>query len=137
MENKVFNVAISAMSKKDNGQFKSNRLSAFLVPVDDEQEKKMIDFGMNKYTSKNGESFFVVKTSEKIAYYTDTSNNYFPLGGTKEDKLFKTKDGQSVLVNIITSESKGNKFYRLQAIKDTNDALEDIESQNPFDNKNK
>ena len=53
---------------------------------------------------------------------------------TKEDKLFRTKDGQSVLVNIITSESKGNKFYRLQAIKDANNALEDIESQNPFDN---
>ena len=33
MENRVFEVAISAMSKKDNGQFKSDRLSAFLVPV--------------------------------------------------------------------------------------------------------
>lgn len=133
MENKVFEVVISAMSKKDNGQFKSDRLSAFLVPVNEEQEKNMIDFGMNKYTSKDGGSFFIVKTSEKIALYTDNSNNYFPLGGTKEDKLFKTKDGQSVLANIITSESKGNKFYRLQAIKDTNNALEDIESKNPFD----
>ena len=133
MENKVFEVAISAMSKKDNGQFKSDRLSVFLVPVNEEQEKNMINFGLNKYTSKDNESFFVVKTSEKIALYTDNSNNYVPLGGTKEDKLFKTKDGQSVLVNIITSESKGNKFYRLQAIKDTNNALEDIESKNPFD----
>lgn len=134
MENRVFDVKISAMSKKDNGQFKSDRLSVFLVPVNEEQEKNMINFGMNKYTSKDGESFFIVKTSEKVALYTDDSNNYFPLGGTKEDKLFKTKDGQSVLVNIITSESKGNKFYRLQAIKDTNNALEDIESKNPFDN---
>ena len=133
MENKVFEVYISAMSKKDNGQFKSDRLSVFLVPVNEEQEKNMIEFGLNKYTSKDNESFFVVKTSEKIALYTDNSNDYFPLGGTKEDKLFKTKDGQSVLVNIITSESKGNKFYRLQAIKDANNALEDIESKNPFD----
>lgn len=134
MENRVFEVKISAMSKKDNGQFKSDRLSVFLVPVNEEQEKNMINFGLNKYTSKDNESFFVVKTSEKIALYTDDTNNYFPLGGTKEDKLFKTKDGQSVLVNIITSESKGNKFYRLQAIKDTNNALVDIETQNPFDN---
>ena len=133
MENRVFEVKISAMSKKDNGQFKSDRLSVFLVPVNEEQEKNMINFGMNKYTSKDNESFFIVKTSEKIALYTDDTNNYFPLGGTKEDKLFKTKDGQSVLVNIITSESKGNKFYRLQAIKDVNNALEDIESKNPFD----
>ena len=94
----------------------------------------MINFGMNKYTSKDGESFFIAKTSEKVALYTDDTNNYFPLGGTKEDKLFKTKDNQSVLVNIIASESKGNKFYRLQAIKDANNALEDIESKNPFDN---
>lgn len=133
MENRVFNVEISAMSKKDNGQFKSDRLSVFLVPVNEEEEKKMNSFGLNKYTSKNNESFFIVKTSEKIALYTDDSNNYFPLGGTKEDKMFKTKDGQSVLVNIIMSESKGNKFYRLQAIKDTNNTLEDIESKNPFD----
>lgn len=133
MENKVFDVKITAMSKKDNGQFKSDRLSVFLVPVNEEEEKKMISFGLNKYTSKDNESFFIVKTSEKIALYTDDSNNYFPLGGTKEDKLFKTKDNQSVLVNIIASESKGNKFYRLQAIKDTNNALEDIESKNPFD----
>lgn len=134
MENRVFDVKISAMSKKDNGQFKSDRLSVFLVPVDEEQEKRMLDFGMNKYTSKDDESFFIVKTSEKVALYTDDTNNYFPLGGTKEDKLFKTKDNQSVLVNIIASESKGNKFYRLQAIKDVNNALEDIESKNPFDN---
>lgn len=133
MENKVFDVKITAMSKKDNGQFKSDRLSVFLAPVNEEEEKKMISFGLNKYTSKDNDSFFVVKTSEKIALYTDDSNNYFPLGGTKEDKLFKTKDNQSVLVNIIASESKGNKFYRLQAIKDTNNALEDIESKNPFD----
>lgn len=134
MENEVFDVKISAMSKKDNGQFKSDRLSAYLVPVDEVQEERMINFGMNKYTSADGESFFIVKTSEKVALYTDVTNNYYPLGGTKEDKLFRTKDGQSVLVNIITSESKGNKFYRLQAIKDSNNALEDIESKNPFDN---
>ena len=71
MENKVFDVKITAMSKKDNGEFKSDRLSAFLVPVDEEQEKKMIEFGMNRYTSKDNESFFVVKTSEKVALYTD------------------------------------------------------------------
>lgn len=134
MKNKVFQVSITATSKKDNGAFKSDRLTAYLVPVDSAEEKRMIDFGMNAYTSSNGEKFFIVKTSEKVAIYTDATNNYYPLGGTKEDKLFKTKEGQDVLVNIILGENKGNDFYRLQAIKDTNNALEDIESTNPFDN---
>lgn len=134
MKNKVFQVAISATSKKDNGAFKSDRLTAYLVPVDSAEEKRMIDFGMNAYTSSNGEKFFIVKTSEKVALYTDATNNYYPLGGTKDDKLFKTKEGQDVLVNIILGENKGNDFYRLQAIKDTSNALEDIESTNPFDN---
>lgn len=134
MKNKVFQVAISATSKKDNGAFKSDRLTAYLVPVDSAEEKRMIDFGMNAYTSSNGEKFFIVKTSEKVALYTDATNNYYPLGGTKDDKLFKTKEGQDVLVNIILGENKGNDFYRLQAIKDTSNALEDIESANPFDN---
>lgn len=134
MKNKVFQVSITATSKKDNGAFKSDRLTAYLVPVDSAEEKRMIDFGMNAYTSSNGEKFFIVKTSEKVAIYTDATNNYYPLGGTKDDKLFKTKEGQDVLVNIILGENKGNDFYRLQAIKDTNNALEDIESTNPFDN---
>lgn len=134
MQNKVFKVKISATSKKDNGAFKSDRLTAYLVPVDGREEKRMVDFGMNAYTSSNGEKFFIVKTSEKVALYTDNSNNFYPLGGTKEDKLFKTKDGQDVLVNIILGENKGNDFFRLQAIKDENNALEDIESTNPFDN---
>lgn len=134
MRNKVFQVSITATSKKDNGAFKSDRLTAYLVPVDSAEEKRMIDFGMNAYTSSNGEKFFIVKTSEKVAIYTDATNNYYPLGGTKDDKLFKTKEGQDVLVNIILGENKGNDFYRLQAIKDTNNALEDIESTNPFDN---
>lgn len=134
MKNKVFQVSITATSKKDNGAFKSDRLTAYLVPVDSAEEKRMIDFGMNAYTSSNGEKFFIVKTSEKVALYTDATNNYYPLGGTKDDKLFKTKEGQDVLVNIILGENKGNDFYRLQAIKDTNSALEDIESTNPFDN---
>lgn len=134
MHNKVFQVSITATSKKDNGAFKSDRLTAYLIPVDSAEEKRMIDFGMNAYTSSNGEKFFIVKTSEKVALYTDATNNYYPLGGTKDDKLFKTKEGQDVLVNIILGENKGNDFYRLQAIKDTNSALEDIESTNPFDN---
>lgn len=134
MKNKVFQVAISATSKKDNGAFKSDRLTAYLVPADSAEEKRMIDFGMNAYTSSNGEKFFIVKTSEKVALYTDATNNYYPLGGTKDDKLFRTKENQDVLVNIILGENKGNDFYRLQAIKDTNNALEDIESTNPFDN---
>lgn len=134
MKNKVFNVNITATSKKDNGSFNSDRLTAYLVPVDDVEEKRMVEFGMNSYTSTSGDKFFIVKTSEKIALYTDNTNNYVPINGTKEGDLFKTKEGQDVLVNIIIGENKGNKFYRLQAIKDTNNALEEIVSENPFDN---
>lgn len=134
MQNKVFNVKITATSKKDNGSFNSDRLTAYLVPVDDTVEKRMVEFGMNSYTSTSGDKFFIVKTSEKIALYTDNTNNFVPINGTKEGDLFKTKDDQDVLVNIIIGENKGNKFYRLQAIKDTNNALEEIVSANPFDN---
>ncbi len=83
MRNKVFQVSITATSKKDNGAFKSDRLTAYLVPVDSAEEKRMIDFGMNAYTSSNGEKFFIVKTSEKVAIYTDATNNYYPLGRYK------------------------------------------------------
>lgn len=134
MRNKVFTVAITATSKKDNGTFRSDRITAYLEPVDENTTKAMEAFGLTRYTGKDGSSFFIVKTSEVIALYTEAHGTSVPLGGTKGAALFRTRKGATVQVNIIEGENKGNKFYRLQAIQDIGGvALEDIEATNPFD----
>nr|DAH83279.1 MAG TPA: hypothetical protein [Caudoviricetes sp.] len=133
MENKVFKVRISAMSKKDSKTFKSDRLTAYIEAANDDEEVKMIDFGLNRYTSEDSETFFIIKTSQQVNLYTDSTNNFVPLDGTKGGELVKTKDGQTVKINVIKGENKGKEFYRLQAILDDSNALEQIESKNPFD----
>lgn len=132
MENKVFNVMISSTSKKEK-EFKSNRLTAYIVPADEAEKNKMIEFGLNPYTSADDEVFFIMKTSAKIRLYMDGSNNFVELDGTEQGDLFKTKPNETVKINVIVGENKGNKFYRLQSILDTNDAITKIESENPFD----
>lgn len=132
MENKVFTVQISSTSKKEK-EFKSNRLTAYVVPANEEEKNKMIEFGLNPYTSSDDETFFIIKTSSKIRLYMDQSNGYVELDGTVEGDLFKTKPNETVKINVILGENKGNKFYRLQSILDTDNVITKIESENPFD----
>lgn len=132
MENKVFTVAISSTSKKEK-EFKSNRLTAYIVPADEQEKNKMIEFGLNPYTSSDDETFFIMKTSAKIRLYMDNSNGYVELDGTDQGDLFKTKPNETVKINVIVGENKGNKFYRLQSILDTDNVITKIESENPFD----
>lgn len=132
MENKVFTVQISSTSKKEK-QFKSDRLTAYIVPADEAEKNKMIEFGLNPYTSTDDETFFIIKTSAKIRLYMDNSNGYVELDGTDQGDLFKTKPNETVKINVIVGENKGNKFYRLQSILDTDNVITKIESENPFD----
>lgn len=131
MENQVFIVSISSTSKKEK-EFKSNRLTAYIVPANEQEKNKMIGFGLNPYTS-DGETFFIMKTSAKIRLYMDNSNGYVELDGTDQGDLFKSKSNEIVKINVIVGENKGNKFYRLQSILDKNNAITKIESENPFD----
>ena len=132
MDNKVFNVMISSTSKKEK-EFKSNRLTAYIVPASEDEKNKMVEFGLNPYTSTDDETFFIMKTSAKIRLYMDNSNGYVELDGTDQGDLFKTKPNETVKINVIVGENKGNKFYRLQSILDKNNAITKIESENPFD----
>lgn len=132
MENKVFTVAISSTSKKEK-EFKSNRLTAYVVPANEDEKNKMVEFGLNPYTSSDNETFFIMKTGAKIRLYMDNSNGYVELDGTDQGDLFKTKPNETVKINVIVGENKGNKFYRLQSILDTENVITKIESENPFD----
>lgn len=132
MENKVFTVAISSTSKKEK-EFKSNRLTVYVVPANENEKNKMVEFGLNPYTSSDNETFFIMKTSAKIRLYMDNSNGYVELDGTDQGDLFKTKPNETVKINVIVGENKGNKFYRLQSILDTDNVITKIESENPFD----
>lgn len=140
MENIIIEGQITATSKKQNGDFKQEvpTKTAYLK-TDEENAKKLVDFGLQEYTSQNGEDYFIIKFPANVMVYKP---NGF---GEKRPELsqiifegietnnFKTPDSKMVSLNIIKGNYKNNDFFRLQAIRVENkEDIEEIKPENPF-----
>jgi len=140
MENIIIEGQITATSKKQNGDFKQEvpTKTAYLK-TDEENAKKLVDFGLQEYTSQNEEDYFIIKFPANVMVYKP---NGF---GEKRPELsqiifegietnnFKTPDGKMVSLNIIKGNYKNNDFFRLQAIRVENqEDIEEIKPENPF-----
>lgn len=140
MENIIIEGQITATSKKQNGDFKQEvpTKTAYLK-TDEENAKKLVDFGLQEYTSQNEEDYFIIKFPANVMVYKP---NGF---GEKRPELsqiifegietnnFKTPDGKMVPLNIIKGNYKNNDFFRLQAIRVENqEDIEEIKPENPF-----
>lgn len=139
MENLVIKGRITATSKKQDDKFKQENPSktAWIIPADEQEAKKLVDFGLRQYTSKeDGTNFFVVKTSQRIALYVKDAKDVEPeiISGGIDTPNFTTAEDKFLNLNIIKGENVGNKFYRLQAIQivETSDYIE-VEQNNPFE----
>lgn len=134
MENIIVEGIITATSKKQSDQFKQdNPTKTAYVTAEKESRKKLLDFGLTEYTSKDGEGFFIIKFSANTAVYLDRESDEskpFKLH-TMDTPNFKTL--APVTMNIIKSENMGNDFFRIQAFLVLNpEVFEKIEQQNPF-----
>ena len=140
MENMTIKAIITATSKKQNGDFKQEipTKTAYLT-ADKENSKKLVDFGLTEYTSKDGESYFIIKLVNKLMLYPTGDEprlarelSLVELDGV-ETNNFRTPEDRPVGLNILKGENKGNTFYRLQAIQIVNDSdIEEIKPDNPF-----
>ena len=135
MENLIIQGTISTTSNKQSEKFvaKTPQKTAYITTVDEATAKKLEDFGLRRYTSKNGESFFALKVVNELQMYFDKSKVSTPLPTSTQDPNFKTNDGVVIGMNIIKGENLGNTFYRLQAVL-LNQAsdITQIEAENPF-----
>lgn len=128
MKNINVNVTITATSNKQNSQFKTDspKKSLYITPKTVEDKEKMIDLGLTEYTSKEGQSFFIVKATDKIKCWLNREIVH-EIESSVQDDNFKFQEGYFATVNIIEGENLGNKFYRLNGIKLDNDTtLENI-----------
>lgn len=138
MENLVIKGIITATSKKIDDRFRQEvPTKTAYIKTDTENAKKLQDFGLTKYTSKQGEDYFVIKLPANLMVYTpngfgkkrpDLSQVYHD---GVETNNFKTE--KMLPLNIIKGNNMNNDFFRLQAIRvdDESDILE-IEPENPF-----
>lgn len=147
MENLVIKGIITATSKKNNDEtFKQEvpTKTAF-VSTDEENAKKLEEFGLTKYTTKEGNDYFIIKFPANLMIYLpngfgkkrpDLSQVYikdFETSEYQETNNFKTPDDKVLLFNIIKGRHKNNDFFRLQAIKvDTEEDIQEILPENPF-----
>ena len=138
MKNINVNVNITATSNKQNSQFKveNPKKSVYIKPENEYEKNKLISFGLTEYTSKEGESFFILKATDKIKCWLN-GKVVEELPTSIEDPNFKFEQGKYLTVNIIQGENMNNKFYRINAIKFDNDTLlqhayQPIEEECPF-----
>lgn len=138
MENINVIVNITATSNKQDSKFKieNPKKSVFITPENDFEKQKLVNFGLTEYTSKDGESFFIVKATDEIKCWLN-GQVVEKLPTSIQDPNFKFEKDKFLTVNIIQGENMNNKFYRVNAIKFDNDTLlqhayQPIEEECPF-----
>src|SRR5699024_12256006 len=129
MENIVIKGIITATSKKNNDEtFKQEvpTKTAF-VSTDEENAKKLEEFGLTKYTSKEGDDYFIIKFPANLMVYLpngfgkkrpDLSQIYIKddeTGEYNETNNFKTPDEKMLPLKIIKENHKNKDIYKLQA----------------------
>ena len=143
MENTIIKGVITATSKKNDGEFSQQTpTKTAYVSTDQENAQKLQDFGATKYTSKEGDDYFIIKFPANVMVYKP---NGF---GEKRPELsqvthegvetnnFKTPDDKMLGLNIIKGNHKNNDFFRVQAIRIEDESdIEEIKPENPFGDK--
>ena len=140
MENLVIKGKITATSKKQTEGFtQQTPTKTAYVSTSEEEAKKLEQFGLTKYTSQNGDNYFILKFPAEVMVY-------LPNGiGTKRPDLsqimvdgvetnnFKTPDTKELSFNILKGNHMNNDFYRLQAIRIEDESdIEEVKPENPF-----
>ena len=140
MENIIVKAQITATSKKQSGDFSQEIPTKTAYVSTDETNSKLLEgFGLQKYTSKDNENYFIIKFPANVMVFTP--NGYgkkrpdlsrIELEGV-ETNNFKTPDDKLLSLNIIKGNQKNNDFFRLQAIRiESEDDIEEIKPENPF-----
>ena len=139
---------ITATSNKQSEKIKSKKPSKtlYIVPKDDKESKKLKEFGLTEYKSKEKGSkpFFIIKSSNVIDIYIDGQKITKNMGihildpDTLEDvdnpNFFTEKPININIIKIVSEDPTVSDFYRVKAIKINDiDELKETEPHNPFE----
>ena len=153
-ETVIVKAQITATSNKSDGKYKQkiSTKTVYLVPEDEKEAKKLIDFGLTLYTPdtekvKDAKHYFIVKATKQVKFYT-SEERYEDVSFSTEVEDVDIETGEVTVkknLNYTTTEpvhlaimfveggNNGNNFYRLNAImhKDRN-VLQTVKPVNPF-----
>ena len=134
LESLVIKGIITATSNKKSDKYENqvNRKQVYFT-VDEETAKKVEGFGLRKYTSYDGEDFFVVRTSKTVSRYEEGKLVDEILCENTDSEFTPNfnSDGKVVGLNLIKGESDyGKDWIRLSAI---NGNIEFVVRTSPFE----
>lgn len=148
MENIIIEGQITATSKKNNNDSYKQEIptKTVFLTVDETNAKKLEEFGLTKYTSKEEKKdFFMIKFPSDVVVYLPNGVGYKrpdlsrthvkdnETGEYYETNNFKTPDDKPLKFNIIKGNHMNNDFFRLQAIRaEEQTDIEEIKPENPF-----
>lgn len=150
----VAQATITATSNKSDGKFKQKKATkaVYLVPVTEEDTKKLVDFGLTLYTpdtekDPDAKPYFIVKATENVKIFTSETDfeevnfgvsyeEVNPEDGeitTKKTPNYKTEEPVHVAIMFVEGGENGNDFFRLNALMmDDPLTLEEVQPVNPF-----
>lgn len=140
MENIIVKGQVTATSKKQSGDFSQViPTKTAYVSTDETNSKLLEDFGLTKYTSEEGENYFIIKFPANLMVFKPNGfgEKRLDLSRIELDEIetnnFKTPDEKLLPLNIVKGNHKNNDFFRLQAISIEEDSdIEQILPENPF-----
>lgn len=126
---------ITGTSNKTNDKFKQEKPSKTLyLKADEENSKKLINFGMTQYTSKeDGEDFFIIKASSNGIKVFCKGEKIDTIKTTLDTPNFHSVEHMPIQIAIMQGENVGNEFFRVYAVgvSDRND-IQENQDTNPF-----
>lgn len=134
METLIIAGQITATSNKQDDKFKQEvPTKTVYIAFDEENGKKLEDFGIHTYTSQNKERFAIVKAPASGISIWNNGKNLGKMDCSIEAKNFKTVDGLPVGLAFVKGDKLGNEFYRITDINVGQETdIEYLEKENPF-----
>ena len=128
---------ITATSNKISEEFKQQKptKTIYFNAASVEDENKLIEFGLQAYTSKDdNETFFIAKAPAKGIQVWCQGKQLEPLNVEIESPNFKSADGVEIGLAITKGQKMNRDFYRVSAVDVVLESdIEPVEMTNPFE----
>lgn len=134
LEQLLFTGRITATSNRQNEDFKTDpRKTAYITVSSETQRKKLIDFGLTEYTSKeDNQPFFIIKMGQELRVFVNGKQSILDTNAVSEN--FSTTEE----IGIAVLKGKANKskitYNRIFALNlPSRTVLETTVPKNPFE----
>lgn len=112
------NVVLTTADYKESGKFEREikRKTTYIIPSDAETAKKMIDFGLTQYTTKDNKiNIFIVPFSNECMYYDEQKKYRTPIIFDNTKPNFKVENATINIIQGISIEKQV--FNRVNALR--------------------